>query len=59
MDLEIEIDEGRDEESVFGAFGHEASKHSDDDLESHSLQCSIKKGLDEDNLYPFSTLVKN
>ncbi|CAD5330999.1 unnamed protein product [Arabidopsis thaliana] len=35
---EIEIDEGRDEESVFGAFGHEASKHSDDDLESHSLQ---------------------
>jgi hypothetical protein len=56
---EIEIDEGRDEESVFGAFGHEASKHSDDDLESHSLQCSIKKGLDEDNLLDNSLNLKN
>lgn len=59
LDLEIEIDEGRgDKESGFGAFGHEDSKHSNDDLDSYSLQCSIKKGLDEDNLYPFLTLVK-
>ncbi|KAG7549767.1 hypothetical protein ISN45_Aa06g006140 [Arabidopsis thaliana x Arabidopsis arenosa] len=50
---EIEINEGRgDEESGFEAFGHE-------DLESHSLQCSIKKGLDEDNLLDNSLNLKN
>lgn len=56
LDLEIEIDEGRDdEESDVGAFGHEYSKHSDDDFEPHSLQRSFIKGLDEDDLYPFWT----
>lgn len=47
LDLEIEIDEDRDV--------GEYSKHSDDDddLEPHSLQRSIIKGLDEDDLYPF------
>ncbi|CAE6088492.1 unnamed protein product [Arabidopsis arenosa] len=50
---------GRDEESGFGAFGQEDSKHSNDDLESHSLQCSIKKGLDEDNLLDNSLNLKN
>ncbi|XP_020878861.1 uncharacterized protein LOC9309337 isoform X2 [Arabidopsis lyrata subsp. lyrata] len=57
---EIEIDEGRgDKESGFGAFGHEDSKHSNDDLNSYSLQCSIKKGLDEDNLLDNSLNLKN
>lgn len=50
LNLEIEIDE----ESDFGAFGHEEDpKHSDDDLEPHSLQRSVIKGLDEEDLYPF------
>lgn len=58
MDLEIEIDEARDDEFDFGAFGHEDPKHSDDDLEPHALQRSVIKGLNEEDLYPFSSFVK-
>ncbi|KAL1201262.1 hypothetical protein V5N11_013372 [Cardamine amara subsp. amara] len=56
---EIEIDEGRDDESDFGAFGHEDSKHSDDDLEPHALQRSVIKGLDEKDLLDDSLNLKN
>ncbi|KAL1196917.1 hypothetical protein V5N11_024719 [Cardamine amara subsp. amara] len=52
---EIEIDEGRDD----GAFGHEDSKHSDDDLESHALQRLVIKGLDEKDLLDDSLNLKN
>uniref|UniRef100_A0A1J3G405 Uncharacterized protein n=1 Tax=Noccaea caerulescens TaxID=107243 RepID=A0A1J3G405_NOCCA len=55
----IETDEGRDEESDFGAFGHEDSKHSDDDLEPDSLQRSTIKGLDEDDFLDDSLNLKN
>ncbi|ESQ40490.1 hypothetical protein EUTSA_v10014358mg [Eutrema salsugineum] len=56
---EIEIDESKEEESDFGAFEHEGSKHSDDDLEPHSLQRSVFKGLDEDDLLDDSLNLKN
>ncbi|VVB13472.1 unnamed protein product [Arabis nemorensis] len=57
---ETEIDEDRDEEeSDVGEFGHEYSKHSDDDFEPHSLQRSIIKGLDEDDLLDDSLNLKN
>ncbi|KFK25053.1 hypothetical protein AALP_AA8G060600 [Arabis alpina] len=56
----IEIDEGRDEEeSDVGGFGYEYSKDLDDDFESRSLQCSIFKGLDEDDLLDDSLNLKN
>ncbi|XP_010491232.1 PREDICTED: uncharacterized protein LOC104768859 isoform X2 [Camelina sativa] len=55
---EIEIDEGNDEESEFGAFVHEDSKN-DDDLETYSMQRSIKKGLDEDDFLHDSLNLKN
>ncbi|CAH2073838.1 unnamed protein product [Thlaspi arvense] len=56
LDPETEID---DEESDFGAFGHEDSKQDDDDLEPHSLRRSIFKGLDEDDLLDDSLDLKN
>ncbi|XP_010452598.1 PREDICTED: uncharacterized protein LOC104734672 [Camelina sativa] len=51
---EIEIDE----ESDFGAFVHEDSKH-DDELGTYSMQHSIKKGLDEDDFLYDSLNLKN
>lgn len=57
LDIGVEIDEGRDEECEFGAIGHEDSKHSNDDLESPSLQRSLIKRFDEDDLYPFCMML--
>ncbi|ESQ40584.1 hypothetical protein EUTSA_v10014151mg [Eutrema salsugineum] len=56
---EIEIDESKEEESDFGAFEHEDSKHSDDDLEPYSLRRAIFKGFDEDDLLDDSLDLKN